>query len=123
VTVTAPDYTPWWDDTVTVANVLAQLRLTESDVDAARIAELVPAAGAAINAFLDRPDATPPAPLELLQAALEQVTVELYRRKDAGTGDATDLSLAAVVSRYGATDPLGEVRAQLQPYKRRFGLG
>jgi hypothetical protein len=123
VTVAPPDQTAWWDETATTTAVLAQLRLVDTDVDAARIGELVDAAGAAINAFLDQPDATPPAPLAILQAALEQVTVELYRRKDAGAGNPADFSTLAVVSRYGATDPLGDVRAQLLPYKRRWGVG
>jgi hypothetical protein len=123
VTVAPPDQTAWWDETATTAAVLAQLRLTGTDVDAARIGELVGAAGQAINAYLDQPDATPPAPLPILQAALEQVTIELYRRKDAGAANPTDYAVAAVVSRYGATDPLGDVRAQLLPYKRRWGVG
>lgn len=121
--VVPPDQTVWWDDAATTTAVLAQLRLTDTDVDADRIGELVSAAGAAINTFLDRPDVTPPAPLPLLQAALEQVTIELYRRKDAGAGNPTDYSIGAVVSRLGAVDPLGEVRAQLLPYKRRWGVG
>jgi hypothetical protein len=117
-----PDYTPWWDETATVDAVLAQLRLSSGDVDEARIAALVPAAGAAINAYLDRWEPVQPAPSHVAQAALEQVTIELYRRKDAGAANPGDFSLAAVVTRYGSTDPLGEVRAQLAPYKRRWGV-
>jgi hypothetical protein len=116
-----PDYSPWWDEPATVAAVMAQLRLSTGDVDEARIAALVPAAGAMINAHLDRWDATPPQPLEIAQTALEQVTIELYRRKDAGAANPADYSLAAVVTRYGSTDPLGEVRAQLAPLRRRWG--
>lgn len=121
--VTPPSFQAWWDVTATTTAVLEQLRLTATDVDADRIGELVPAAGAAINTFLDRPDDVAPAPADILQATLEQVVVELYRRKDAGSGNPTDYAVAAIAARYGAVDPLGEVRAQLLPYKRRWGIG
>jgi hypothetical protein len=123
--VTPPDQTVWWDVDATVANVLEQLRLTATDIDAERITELVPAAGYAINAYIDRVDPLPASPLTpaAVTAALEQIVVELYRRKDAGSGNPTDYSVAAIVSRFGSVDPLGEVRAQLQPFKQRWGIG
>jgi sulfur carrier protein ThiS len=125
VTVTAPDQTVWWDVDVTVADVLEQLRLTSGDVDVDRITELVPAAGYAINTYLDRTEPLPAAPLTpaAVQAALDQIVVELYRRKDAGVGNPTDYTVAAVVARFAGGDVLADVRAQLQPFKQRWGIG
>jgi hypothetical protein len=58
-----------------------------------------------------------------VQAALDQIVVELYRRKDAGVGNPTDYTVAAVVARFAGGDVLADVRAQLQPFKQRWGIG
>lgn len=126
MTVAPPDQTVWWDAASTTADALDQLRLEAADVDADRVAALVPKAGAAINDYLDVdpyapviwPAGDPPAPLV---DAITQVTVELYRRKDAPTATADGMMLTAW--RPASFDVLAGVRAQIRPYKRRFGIG
>lgn len=92
----------WWDPAATLAAVLAQLRLTGTDIDENRLEALIPAAGRHINDYLDREaDISPPA-LPTLQAALERVTIALY---------------------YGIVgDPIDVVKAQLLAAKERFGI-
>ena len=84
--VAAPATGVWYDLDVTTSEVLAILRLTEQDVDVERIQTLVPAAALLIDEYLDRPDVVDgPPPSAKLQQALDQATVELYRRKDVST--------------------------------------
>ena len=123
MTVTAPDDTVWLDAAAVTDAVLDVLRLAGDDVDADRIADLVPAAGARINDYLDRPDtdpvpAPPPAPLV---DAINQVVLELYQRKSAPPSSVD--ALVAASWRPPSVDPLAAVRAQLSPYKRRRGIG
>lgn len=109
----APSQAVWWDPVVTLAAVLAQLRLSGGDIDEARIAKLIPAAGQLINEHLDLAvDPAPPIPVAL-QDALERVTIKMYNR----TGDVD--SVGVVI--YDGADPLGEVVSQLAPYKSRWG--
>ena len=82
-TVTPPGSAVWYDLDQSTADVLAILRLTDADVDAERIGAIVPAAAQLIDTFVDRPEAIlgpPPAPP--IAQALNQLTIELYRRKD-----------------------------------------
>jgi hypothetical protein len=124
--VAPPDQTEWWDADATTTAALEQLRLEAVDVDAVRVAELVPTAGAAINDYLDVdpyadviwPGVDPPAPLA---DAVVQVVVELYRRKDAPASTADGMMLTAW--RPASFDVLAGVRALIRPYKRRFGVG
>lgn len=120
---TAPDQTVWWDTPATLARALDVLRLDSGDVDAGRVATLVLAAGARINDVLDRcPDnpvpVPPPAPLA---DAIVQVTVELYRNKDAPPSSID--GLIAQSWRAPSVDPVAGVRAMILPYKQRFGIG
>ena len=124
MTVAPPAQTVWWDPPMLLVNVLDQLRLRDGDVDEDWLERCVAAAGAAVNNYLDA-DVTPmptPPPADV-QAALEQVTIEQYRRRDAGAGNPTDWSADMMVTRWGATDILANVRAQLAPYRQRFGIG
>lgn len=120
--VTAPDQTVWWDAPAVAASALAVLRLDETDVDADRVAGLVPAAGAQVNNYLDRTaaDPVPTPPPDDLADALVQVVVELYRRKDAPPSSVD--ALLASSWRAPSLDPLAGVRACLLRYKRRWGI-
>jgi hypothetical protein len=121
---TPPASAVWYDIDATSAAVLAQLRLEVSDVDESRVRALVPAAAAHIDAYCDRvtPLSGPP-PDAMVDAVLQQVTIELYRRKDVALVGATSTWTADAVSdRYGAGDPIAECLAQLLPYKQRWGM-
>jgi hypothetical protein len=121
MTVTAPDATTWWDPAATTAAALDQLRLGGSDVDAARVADLVEPAGQMVNAYLDRLDPVlSPAPGPLTYA-IAQVVVELYRNKDAPTTSADGFMVTSW--RPGALDPLSGVRRMIDPYRQRRGIG
>jgi hypothetical protein len=118
-----PDVTEWWDTEDTVANVLAQLRFEQLDVDVGRITALVPVGGALINQHLDRYEPLPEPTPSPVQSALEQVVIELYRRKDsalvaANSSYTSDMSLL----RYGAADVLAEVAPMLTPWRQRWGF-
>ncbi len=104
--VTPPSSGPWYDLDETTTAVLAILRLTEQDVDVERLRDAVPAAAWHIEQHLDSPDELAPNPA--LQQSLNQVTVELYRRKDAPFD---------VVRRI-----LDPVRSELAPSVRRWGV-
>lgn len=118
-----PDQTVWWDPAAVTAAALAVLRLTAGDVDADRVAALVPAAGARINDVLDRDADNPvptPAPAPLVDAIVH-VVVELYRAKDAPPSSVDGLIASAW--RPPTVDPVAGVRAMIAPYKQRFGIG
>jgi hypothetical protein len=118
-----PDDSVWWDEESTVANVLAQLRFEQADVDVGRIRALVPVGGALVNQHLDRWEPLPepvPAPV---QAGLEQCVIELYRRKDSAlVGSTSSYTSDAVAMRYGAADVLAEIAPQLTPWRQRWGF-
>lgn len=121
--VTPPDQSVWWDPAAVTAAALKQLRLTEGDVDQARVAGYVPVAGYLANEWQDRdsvanpvPDPVPPPWTD----ALVQVVVELYRRKDAPPVSLDGALLGAW--RPPSTDPLAGVYAMFRGAKRRWGL-
>ncbi|HET9665680.1 MAG TPA: hypothetical protein VFP09_02945 [Desertimonas sp.] len=116
--VVPPDASEWWDVPSTTGDALAILRLTDVDVDAARIAALVPVAGQLINQFLDQP--SPGAVIaDPVVQALTYAVVELYRQKDSPPSTADDFGLSPG---HVPADPLQPVRAMLAPYRRRWGL-
>lgn len=116
--VTPPDVTEWWDVADIAAAVRDILRLTDSDVDAARIAELVPAAGRRLNTFWDRTTPVDPAD-PMARRDLIDLTVAYYRDKDTPP---TSPDLAFGVG-YRPTDPLSQIRASALANKRRWGVG
>jgi hypothetical protein len=123
VTVAAPDVSVWWDAATVTAAALAQLRLTDGDVDAGRVVSAVDPAGQLINQYLDRDpaDPLPDPPSPQLDDAIVQVVVELYRRKDA---PATSLDgMIAGAWRPASVDPLAGVRSALAPFRARRGIG
>jgi hypothetical protein len=124
VTVTAPDVSVWWDAATVSAAALAQLRLTDGDVDAGRVVSAVDPAGQRINQYLDRDPAdaytTATAPAQL-QDDIVQVTVELYRRKDAPPTSID--GMLAGSWRPQSVDPLAGVRSSLDKFRTRRGIG
>jgi len=104
--------------------VLTTLRLDPSDPDAPIVTDAMYAAVALIDQYLDRavplPGPPPPAPV---QQAVEQLTIELYRRKDAPFAmlntTLPEQDLALDISGTGTLQP---VTALLQPYRQRWGF-
>lgn len=109
-----------WDQAAIVADALAVLRLDAADVDAERIEVAATEATEQIDAELDRVDVLDTTLVVSLHGAAVDLTVSLYRRKDAGTGMAatyTSGGTAAV-----DVDPLAKVRLMVLPWKKRWGL-
>jgi hypothetical protein len=118
--VAPPDQTVWWDETAIADAVYDVLRLSNTDVDAERIADLVQAAGGRVNDWLDRVDPLPaPTPGPVFDALI-QVVVAMYERKDSQPSSVDGLIAAAW--RPQSVDPLAAVREQLRPYRQRLGF-
>lgn len=118
--IAPPDTTVWWDVDEITAAALAVLRLTETDVDAARIRALVPDGGQRLNQFLDQ-SAAPSSPVpETWTNELVAVVVRLYRQEGSPPASADDFGLSPG---YVPSDPMQQSRAALAPYRRRFGVG
>ena len=112
----------WYDPAATLDAVRRQLRLSTPDIDDARLAALIPAAAYLIDDYVDGEfplDGPPPAPL--IQSALEQVTIVLYRTKDVGAVGSSWLP-SDVAGRYAQSDPIVDVLGQVLPFKRRWGV-
>jgi len=114
----------WVDADQVLADVLDVLRLPPTDDDSDRIAALIPAAAELIKTYLDRdteelPAAPPMHPL--IQTAMTNCTIELYRRKDAPFGVLNSWSPDEMVVRI-STDPLRGVMKILLPLKLQFGV-
>ena len=80
--VAPPGTAVWYDLAATTDDALALLRLTEADVDAARIATLVPVEARSMDIEFDRLEAIvgPPPPPEV-QEELVQRVAEAYQMK------------------------------------------
>lgn len=105
------------DDIATAA--LAVLRLGDPDVDAQRVKDAALVACAQVDHAVDHLEPTLPTP-SMIDSAV-QVTVELYRRKDAPFGTADAWSVDTVPVDIPAS-PLAGVRSELLPDKERWGL-
>jgi hypothetical protein len=116
VTVAGPDLSEWWDVDDIAAAARHVLRLSGTDVDAARIVELVPAVGQRINAYLDRLEPADPADPVNRQALIDMVVAD-YR---AAAPTSPDLAFGVG---YPPADPLTQVRSQLAANKQRWGIG
>lgn len=117
------DVTPgaWCDDDRALADALAILRLPASDLDKDRLALCVTEACELITDELDRGD-TPitgdPVTLRMIHAEL---SVELYRRKDAPFGVLNAWSPEDVALRI-SSDPMVGFRHRLEPWKLDYGV-
>jgi len=114
----------WVDEDQVLTDALDVLRLPAGDADSDRIAALIPAAAALIETYLDRDDqpldAAPPMH-PLIQTAMTNCTIELYRRKDAPFGVLNSWSSDEMVVRI-SSDPLRGVMKILLPLKIQFGV-
>lgn len=115
----------WVDPDQVLIDVLDVLRKTSSDVDADRIEALIPTAADLVQAYLDRdadplPDAPPMHPL--VRTAMTNLTVELFRRKDAPFGVLNAWSPDDIALRV-SSDPLRGIVGILLPLKKGFGIG
>ena len=115
----------WRDDPLAARDAAAVLRLPPSGAEFARLEVCAVAAGVHICQFLDRwspiPGVTPGVPPGPLRFAQSQVTVELYRRKDAPFGVLDAWSPDSGTVRVG-TDPLSGVKSLLTPYRTHWGI-
>jgi hypothetical protein len=127
---TAPTFTvpAWCDAPVVYADALGVLRLNASDPDAARLAEHVNVAAALVDAWLDRPAEDPLPPVSdtepmnpLARYGCTNVTIELYRRKDAPFGVLNAWSPDELVTRIN-TDPIRGSFHILLPLKGGWGV-
>lgn len=112
----------WVDVQGTYEAVLITLRLTTNDPDAGQILASVHAAASLIDQFLDRTVPLPSPPPGPVQTALEQLTIELYRRKDAPFN-----ILNATVPEDVPVDVTGvgaiqSVAPMIQPWRQRWGF-
>lgn len=120
MTVAGPDLSVWWDVDDVAGAARAILRLGAGDVDAARIDELVPAAGDRLNRDMDRTGPLAAAAVSpLLRRELIELVVAMYRDKDTPPSS-PDLAFAGG---YRPADPFSQVRGQVRPFKERFGVG
>lgn len=118
------DVPAWVDPTVVLADVLDVLRLPATDDDADRIEALIPSAARLVEDFIDRgdnplPDAPPMHPL--VRTAMANITIELYRRKDAPFGVLNGWSPDESVVRIN-TNPLRGMLHVLLPLKVQWGI-
>lgn len=114
----------WNDPAITMRNVLTTLRMDDGDQEIPIVTAAMSAAVAIIDQFLDRVTPLPgPPPPPPVQQATEQLTIELYRRKDAPFAmlNAT-LPEQDVPLDISATGMLQPVAALLRPYRQRRGL-
>jgi hypothetical protein len=109
--VSPPDTAVWYDPADILAEALARLRLTDADVDADRIATLIPVAARSMDFEMDRPIAPPgPPPAPELREALVLRVIDLHQIKapTANTG-------------FGAPPPFDASRDLIAPHKQRWG--
>jgi len=113
----------WADEADILAAALDILRLDPSDDDAARVEAVVPSAVQLVDDYLDRADdpLVGAVPQPVVDATV-QVTVELYRRKDAPFGVLNTWSESDIGPVRIGTDPLKGVEQMLAPYAHRYGV-
>lgn len=132
--VLPPAQGAWYDLDTVVADVLARLRLLESDVDEPRIRLLVPSAAVLINDELDREypmtaasgvdsddldedlDVTEPLATNVtpdILDALSRLTIELYRRGRSDTQGNFPVEVGSAID---------VVIGELSTHKSRFGI-
>ena len=118
----APPAANTWDVNDITAQALAVLRMDGTDVDAGRVADSADVAVARLDAYLDSVDPVDTTVIpELIQGAVE-LTVEVYRTKDAPWGVLDAWSADTVPVRI-SSDRLRSVRSLIIAHKARFGVG
>jgi hypothetical protein len=119
-----PAGVPSWADPADIAaKALAVMRLDPADVDAARVESAAVSAMQLVDDYMDRADdplvLPTPQPVE---DATVQVTIELFRRKDAPFGVLNTWSESDVGPVRIGTDPMKGVEMLLAPYAHRYGV-
>jgi hypothetical protein len=118
-----PPHGAWCDDARAVADAMAILKLPAGDPAEEQLEVAAASACEKITAFLDRDDDDPiVGDPSALRTAHAQVTIELYRRKDAPFGVLNAWSADEVPLRI-SNDPLRGVHKLLLPYKSGWGVG
>lgn len=115
----------WADHDAVLTDALDVLRLTATDPDAERVSACVDAAITLVDHFLDRDDTDPlpgPPPPDAVQRGCVQVTVELYRRKDAPFGVLDAWSPDGPGPLRIGNDPMARVYGLLLPHRRLWGI-
>lgn len=116
----------WRDDDQAAADALGVLKLSPTGPDAALMLDYAAEAGDLICLELDRldpiPDIEPGVPPPPLRGAHRDVTVTLWRRKDAPDGVVNAWSTDVIPVDISA-DPLAGVRARITPFKGGWGVG
>lgn len=119
------DVPPWVDPVTVLADVLDVLRLPPTDDDADRVEILIPSAAYLVATTLDQIGGAelPPAPPmhPLVRTAMTNLTVELYRKKDAPFGVLNGWSPDALLVRV-SSDVMRGVRSILLPLKKQWGI-
>jgi hypothetical protein len=111
----------WYDPAATLAAVLATLRLQSGDVDADRIADIIPAAAAIIEQWADRVDPLPgPPPPADLQQGLEIVTIAVYHQ--AALVATIGGGVSSLTGSSTPFDPLADAYTLLAPYKQQWAV-
>lgn len=119
MTVRVGPATNLWDVDRIVGRALEVLRLGADDPDTPRVYDSAQAACRLIDVYVDNVE--PVAISQPMEAAGVQVTIELYRRKDAPFGVVDAWSQDTVAFRISG-DPLAGVLMTLLPDKSRWGV-
>ena len=126
MTLPAAYDTTWRNDTLAAQDAAVILRLPKAGPEFERLVTMAGAAGEDICQFLDRPSPIPGVepgkPPDGLRAAQAQVTVELYRRKDAPFGIVGGWNADDGGATHISPDPLAGVKPLITPYRARWGL-
>lgn len=120
-----PYQPPAWADANTVAQMAMKvLRMEDTHTDMVRVERAAASAIELVDLYLDRADdpLVQPTPPPILDAAV-QVTVEVYRRKDAPFGVLQGFSDTDVGPVRIGSDALKGVESLLMPYAHRYGVG
>jgi hypothetical protein len=112
----------WVDLSLTYESVLLTLRITTADPDAAQIMFCIQAAASLIDQYLDRVTPLPQPPPQPVQTALEQLAVELYRRKDAPFSILNATVPEDVPVDITGTAAIQSVAPLIQPWRQRWGF-
>lgn len=117
--------TTWRDDVQAANDALLVMKLARDPANVDLLTLYAIEAGDLICLYLDRtdtiPGVIPGTPPPALRGAHRDVTVELYRRKDAAFGVLNAWSPDDGAIRISA-DPLRGVYARITPYKANWGL-
>lgn len=115
---------PSWANVAAIADAaLAVLRRDASDPDAGAIQAYARAAAYLVDDYLDRADAPFTTAPDPVFSATVQVTIELYRRKDAPFGVLNNWSDSDIGPVRVPVDWSKGVEYLLDPYAHRFGVG